>query len=268
VEKYWVDLILLKTEMKYKGYTDETVLKYSSIVKEFLNYTKKNIEDITEEDFKNYFSYLKIEKKNKKNTLAHKQNALEFFFENVLGLKVTTRLKKIEREVKKKEYLTQDEFEALLKSSSKRNKIMWSLMYYYGLTTRELCELKRNDYDKSNKSLKVFNRMVKIETISLLMNDYIENNNDFEYMFYHNKRKMKNLKLRSEFMNDMNNARITKNINTSNLKYSRAYNLLLENRVKEAIKVLNYKNEEAIWGYFRNENEIIKKNIKKYLKWL
>ena len=90
--KFYLDLLSLQSEMSYREYSISTQGTYKRIVKEFLETTNKEVIDVKKEDVIRYLDNklmtLSV------NTVLVELNALEFFFEEILGLNITENIRK------------------------------------------------------------------------------------------------------------------------------------------------------------------------------
>lgn len=141
--KYFVDLISFKTEMRYRGYSLKTENAYLKIVKDFLEATDKEAIEIKREDVTRYLD----SKLNtvSTNTVLVYLNALELFFTDILGLNITENIRKYKREFAKKDFLSLKEVKKLIASVTRREKIIYKILFETGMTTKELAAIKVRD---------------------------------------------------------------------------------------------------------------------------
>ena len=71
----------LKTEIKLKGLSNQTLKIYCYFNEKFFDFTKKPVETIIEEDIKRFLVSF-IEKENSKKTRALATSALKFFYKS------------------------------------------------------------------------------------------------------------------------------------------------------------------------------------------
>ena len=113
-EKFYFDLLSLKTEMQFRGYSTSTQKTYYKTVKDFLEVTGKEVIDIKRGDIIRYLdNNLKLLNI---NTILVKLNALEFFFSEILGIDVAENIRKYKREFKTKDFLTKEQLNILISS--------------------------------------------------------------------------------------------------------------------------------------------------------
>ncbi len=67
----------LETELKLRGFSEKTVKSYIRHNQLFLNYIKKQPEEVLEEDIKTYMAYLITDKNIAPRTFALKKSALK-----------------------------------------------------------------------------------------------------------------------------------------------------------------------------------------------
>lgn len=156
--KQFYDYLLIK------GYQEETSRNRYLNVHYFLSFTKKDFLQITEEDVKAYYDYLK-QRPNKvkgKGTLKHTSvlhhiRSIELFYLFLFELKKTTNLLQIELPKSKqeddfvREILTQSEIQKLYNKANAKEKVILNLAYGCGLRVSELVAVNKEDiYLKEN----------------------------------------------------------------------------------------------------------------------
>ena len=102
--KFYFDLLSLESEMNYRDYSISTRRTYKRIVKEFLEVTNKDVIDVKKEDVTRFLDNKLMELS--VNTILVELNALEFFFEEILGLDITENIRKYKRVFKRKDFIT------------------------------------------------------------------------------------------------------------------------------------------------------------------
>ena len=88
-----------------------------------------------------------------KNTRGVYLTALEFFFEEVLGLDITTSIKNYKREFLPKIFISLNDFNILEGSVGGKVRVMYLIIKEAGLNLRQLVSLKLNDIDFENSTL-------------------------------------------------------------------------------------------------------------------
>ena len=140
-----LDILSLKTELNFREYSESTKKIYVQVVTNFLEATNKEAIKIKKEDVVRYLD--NNLKKVKANTRGVYLNALEFFFEEVLGLDITESIKNYKREYVKKSFMSMDEFNLLVNSVSGTERLMYLIIKEAGFRTSELIRLKLSDID-------------------------------------------------------------------------------------------------------------------------
>lgn len=180
-DRFYIDLLSLKTEMQYRGYSPSTQETYSKTVESFLNYINKEVIDIKREDIIFYLDmslqHLDI------NTILVKLNALEFFFEEILGLEITANIRKYKRRFKVKEFITPEEFHNLIASVYERERITYKIFEETAMTIEEIVALKIDDlkYEKDG-SWKIKSYSISRE-LAREITDYYERKYLETYLF-------------------------------------------------------------------------------------
>ena len=138
--RYYLDLLTLKTEMQFKNYSNSTQTTYYKTVKDFLEVTDKEIIDVTREDIIKYLdNNLELVSI---NTVLVKLNALEFFFEEILGLEITYNIRKYKRKFKVKEFLSQEQLNNFIESVPARERLFYKIIIETGWQAEKTINLE------------------------------------------------------------------------------------------------------------------------------
>lgn len=159
-----------------KKYSENTVKSYHNDLKKFDNYIKKQINNISEYDIKNYIKYLNKEN-NDARTISHNISTLRSFYKFLLIEKKANKnpMEYIELPKTKKSLpktLSIEEIDKLLDiklkdSFSFRNKAMLELMYSSGLRVSELVNVRIHDIDTSNCIIRIMGKGSKERIVPL-----------------------------------------------------------------------------------------------------
>ena len=182
-------LIYLKRERNYskltlKSYSDDAIKFF-----DYLNNNKKNYLHVTKEDIREYLKFLN-DRKLKASSISRMMTSLRVFYDYLLvNEKIENNPFKLIRNPKKEKklpnYLKYEEFENLLNSIkndddiSIRNKMIIELLYASGIRVSELTNIKLDDINFSDKSIKVVGKGSKTRIVYFgeyakrIMNDYI-----------------------------------------------------------------------------------------------
>ena len=185
-------LIYLKKE---RNYSKLTLINYTKDINSFMKYLKENNINylkVTKDDIRSYLKYMD-NLKYKNNTVSRMLSSMRNFYAYlVMKNKMNNNPFKLIRNPKKEKklpnFLQYNEFIKLieeLKSDndlSIRNKMILELLYATGLRVSELTNIKLNDIDFNNKSIKVLGKGNKERIVYFgdyakeAMEEYISNN--------------------------------------------------------------------------------------------
>ncbi|MDI6737788.1 MAG: tyrosine-type recombinase/integrase [Nanoarchaeota archaeon] len=142
----------IETELKIQGKSQRTVRMYTYFNEKFLEFIKKDIENITTEDVKAFLAEL-LSKGNEPSTVSLAKSALAFFYESLLERGIMLKIKTPKHRRKIPEVLTKEEVRVLIDNAgSLRNKLLLEFMYASGLRVSECASLKVNDINMAEKS--------------------------------------------------------------------------------------------------------------------
>ncbi len=140
----------LEVELKISKNSDYTLKNYVSANKKLLEFSKKNPDEISEDDVK-FFLSENFSNKAAMSTILF-LSAIKYSYLNILGKDITVRIKRPKREKKIPEVLSKDETKKIIESSgSKKSRLMISLTYACGMRVSELLNLKTADFKFDEK---------------------------------------------------------------------------------------------------------------------
>jgi integrase/recombinase XerD len=141
----------LETELKLRGFSPNTVKAYTIANTLFLEWIKKQPEQVTEQDVKDYLAHLISDKKMAPSSIALKKAALKFLFDEILKKDIVNlKTPKIPKQVPV--VLTRDEVRKLIDSAgSYKSKVIIQFLYSSGLRLSELINIKINDLEIKEK---------------------------------------------------------------------------------------------------------------------
>src|SRR3989338_1151815 len=178
----------LDIELKLRGFSPLTVRNYSFFVNKFLERTNKPIEEIDQEDVRNYLASMFNDKS--KNTIMLAAASFKFFFVEVLKKEVGN-IKMPKKDRKLPEVLTKDEVCKLLNSAeTRKSRLILSMLYSSGLRVSELVNLRPSDINfsenigwvRSGKGSK--DRMFSLsESLVGDLKEYLKKRTDSNYVF-------------------------------------------------------------------------------------
>jgi integrase/recombinase XerD len=141
----------LETELKIRGFSQETVKAYTRHNADFLGFIKKASDFASEDDLKSYLAYLMSDKKLSSSSVALVRSALLFFYNQVLakgfaGIK-TPKITRNPPAV-----LSKDEIKRLIDACvNDKSRLMVQLLYSSGLRVSECLHLRVEDMDFNEK---------------------------------------------------------------------------------------------------------------------
>ncbi len=193
-----------------KNYSDKTVKSYEDDLNSFALEINKNLLDITEEDIINYLKVLK-DNKYKKTSVSRKISSLKSFYKYINFKKIkegynpTTYILYPKKDKKLPNFIEYNELEEMIQSSlegknKERNNLIIELLYATGVRVSELVNIKLNDIDFNDQSIRVMGKGSKERIVYYgeyalnALNNYINgerketlNNIDSEWLFSNKK---------------------------------------------------------------------------------
>ncbi len=139
--------------MRGEKKSENTVSEYVHFVRQMLQFTRKKVENIKEGDVKKYQIYLSTKMKYSKNTMYLALKAIGAYFKFRGRDDIAKSIKAPRRPRQMPKYLTEEEVRKLLDAAKDRPRdyAILSLLAYSGLRVSELCNLKIEDVDLSER---------------------------------------------------------------------------------------------------------------------
>jgi integrase/recombinase XerD len=137
------------TDLKLASYSPRTVEAYSYHVKKFLEHSAKDPRDLTEDEVKQYFLYLKYKKKLSGSASAQAISGIKFMFEKTLDMQFKVfGIVKNPRGKKLPVVLTREEVRNVLKRIRLlRHRACLTFIYSCGLRLHEATNISPADID-------------------------------------------------------------------------------------------------------------------------
>jgi integrase/recombinase XerD len=182
----------LEVELKLRGFTKKTFDSYYANNLLFLKYLDKEIEQINEDDVKEYIVYLMYEKEYKPRSVNLVISCLKFFFKDVLGINIVDNIKTQKIDNKIPHVLSKDEIKALISAPiDLKHKLLIEFLYSSGLRVSECVSFKVDDLnfeDRIGQVVKGKGRkdryVILSKTLIKHINDYLANRSrESEYLF-------------------------------------------------------------------------------------
>lgn len=147
----------LETELKIRGFTPKTFEAYTLQTQLFLAFSKKEPDQLTEDNVKEYLAYLISDKKQKPASVALALASLKFFYTNIVKRpEILLNIKSPKLEKKLPTILSKEEIIAFLSAlSNPKHKLLFELMLSSGLRVAEVVSLKVQDIDPNEKVIRV-----------------------------------------------------------------------------------------------------------------
>ena len=172
-----------------RGYSENTVLNYEIDIEEFFDFLKKeSIDKIKEVDYSVVRFYLMdlYNKKYSRNTVSRKLSSLRSFFkylhkEQFVDINPFILVSSPKKEKRLPKFLYNEDLEKIFDipdestSIGQRDKVILELLYDTGIRIGELVNIKLNDINFSNKSIKILGKGNKerIVLFGAYLDDYL-----------------------------------------------------------------------------------------------
>lgn len=237
--KFYIDLLSLKTEMEFRGYSISTQKTYYKTVKEFLEFTDTEAINIKREDIirflDNNLKFFDV------NTILVKLNALEFFFSEILGIEVADNIRKYKRKFKTKDFLTKEQLDILVSTVQVRERLIYRITIETGMLIDEIVKLTMEDLILIDGTWKLRNYVITKELAREII-DYTERNYLEEYIFTLSNGERNILSNTARYWLRRNTKNVLGQVYTFNdIRYS------------VALEILKTGNEEAASKYLQNK---------------
>lgn len=225
----------IKVELKISKNSDYTIRNYVKSNEQLLDFTKKNPEQVTQDDVKAYIAENLSEKA--ATSIILFLAAIKFAYSNILHNDITAAIKRPKREKKLPTVLTKGEVKKLFDSfDNKKSKLMVSLMYACGMRVSELINLQISDLDfeekighirqaKGNKD-RIFN--IPVYLLKDLQKQVVQQDGK-EFIFTGPKGKLSSRNIQKIVSNAAKRAEIKKDVHCHTLRHSFATHLLENN---------------------------------------
>jgi len=221
----------LEVELKISKNSPHTIRNYTGANEKLIDFSKKNPEEISEEDTKAYMAENLTDKAS--SSIIMFLSAIKYAYSNLLKKDITAAIKRPKKEKKIPSVLSKEEVKKLLDNlENRKSKLMVSLLYACGFRVSELLNLKTRDlnfnekigYVKQGKGRK--DRVFNIpEFLFNELKEYIKNKNA-EYVFSGRKGRLTERNLQKIVQKAAKKAGIQKSVHPHTLRHSFATHLL------------------------------------------
>ncbi len=227
------ELEKIKTELRLRGFSDNTVSAYLLHNRKFLEHSKKNPRDVQEDDIKAYLVRL-LEKKLSASSLALVKSALRFYYEEILGRDIFKNIKTPKKEKKLPTVLTKEEIKRMLETvRNNKSKLIISMLYSSGLRLSEVLNLKLNDLELKEKigwvrkgKGKKDRLFILSETLINELEGHTKNKEPSSFLFPGKNGRMSARNIQKIISSTARRANISKKVTPHSLRHSFATHLL------------------------------------------
>lgn len=228
----------VKLFLKYlnyqKGYSENTIINYENDIKEFLEFlNKENIDNLKEVNYSIVRFYLMdlYNKKFSRNSVSRKLSSLRSFFkylhnEEIVKINPFSLISSPKKEKKLPKFLYNEDIEKIFNIPNtktvlgKRDSLILELLYDTGVRVGELVNIKINDINYDDRSIKILGKGNKERIVlygtyaEIALKEYLNNG-------------------RNELLKGKNNEYLILNANGNNIT-TRGIRLIIDKIIKQA----------------------------------
>ena len=166
----------MKFDMELRGYSPLTIKNYILCVKNFAEHYEKSLEQLGENEVRNYLHYCITERKLCEGTVNYMRSAIKFLYTKTLDREWRSeKLRSIKERRKLPVILSQSEIKDLLGATNNlKHRTMLATIYGAGLRISEVAKLKVSDIDSKNMQIIIRNGKGKKDRYSLLSQSNLE----------------------------------------------------------------------------------------------
>jgi len=255
----------LETEIKISKLSPYTLRNYLAFNKKLLDHSKKQPENINQDDIK-YFLAENMDDKSSSSTILFLAS-IRFAYLNLLETDPTAKIKRPKSEKRIPEVLTKEEITKLINASfTKKSRLILELLYSSGLRVSEIVKLTPSNLNfnenigwvREGKGKK--DRMfIFSEKLSKRLEKFIIKNKDWEFIFSKNQ-PLSTRNIQKIVQKTCINSGLDKNIHPHTLRHSFATHLLESGIDIRKIQVLlGHSNISTTMIYTHISSEELKK---------
>jgi len=140
----------LETELRLRGFSEQTIKLYNFYNEKFYSFVNKPPEAIEEDDIKNFLSHMLSEHKVSNASLSLIRSAILFYLNEILNKAIKIKTPKIPK--KAPVVLTKEEVKKLIDSTTNlKHRTIIELIYSTGLRLSECINMKVSDLEFDNR---------------------------------------------------------------------------------------------------------------------
>jgi integrase/recombinase XerD len=141
----------LETELKIRGFSRKTINAYCNYNKQFIEFVKKEYNEVDVNDIKEYIAYL-MDKGLKPSSISLVLSSLRFLYDEIMGKGLFTKIKYPKNEKKIPTVVSRDEIKRMLELTKNfKHKLLIEFLYSSGLRVGECVSVKIDDLDLVEK---------------------------------------------------------------------------------------------------------------------
>ena len=226
----------LRKEMVSRKYSPRTIKAYLSYNRVFLEFTGKSYTEISNDDVRNYLSYLVEEKNVSTSALNSTISALKFYYGIILKRGFVYEIKRPRKDKKLPVVLSKEEVVKIFSNVNNiKHKVILMLVYSAGLRVSEVVKLKPEDIDSKRRLIHIKGAKGRKDRYTLLADSVLDTLRNYwkqyepkEWLFPSIKpdRHLHYRSVEKVFANACEKANILKNATVHTLRHSFATHLL------------------------------------------
>jgi integrase/recombinase XerD len=146
----------LERELKIRGFSNRTVQSYLYHNRKFLEFVKKNPENIGTDDAKSYMAHLLSDLNQRPSSVNLALSSMKYFYSEIMQNTALNSVRAPKSEKKLPTVLTKQEIRNLIDAAKNpKHKLIIEFMYSSGLRVSECVNIKIDDLDFNEKIGKV-----------------------------------------------------------------------------------------------------------------
>jgi site-specific recombinase XerD len=161
-------LTKVETELRLRNYSPKTIKSYTSCLKEYFGYKKRDLAKLDEDNIKDFLLKLQ-DKKLSPQTVNLYLNSIKYFYRDITRCRKNINLKFAKRSQKLPIVLSREEIKKIINSTSNlKHKLIISISYGAGLRISETQNLKARDIDIDQLIINIKESKGKKDRITVL----------------------------------------------------------------------------------------------------